>query len=76
MTLHLKQTIYKLCCMIIKQNHSFITWLCIYQCDSVVKNLSATGGDVGSIPGWGRSPEGENLPEKSYGERSLVGNSP
>ena len=28
--------------------------------DSVVKNLPANAGDVGSIPGLGRSPGGEN----------------
>ena len=28
--------------------------------DSVVKNPSVTAGDVGSIPGSGRSPEGRN----------------
>jgi len=27
---------------------------------SVVKNLPANVGDVGSIPGWGRYPEGGN----------------
>jgi len=27
---------------------------------SVVKNLPANAGDVGSIPGWGRSPGGGN----------------
>ena len=27
---------------------------------SVVKNLPANAGDVGSIPGWGRYPEGGN----------------
>ena len=31
--------------------------------DSVVKNPPANGGDVGSIPGWGRSPgEGNSNP--------------
>ena len=53
---------------------------------SVVKNLPACEGDtgdMGSIPGWGRSPgEGNDNPlqyaclEKSYGWRSLVGYSP
>ena len=37
-------------------------------------------GDMGSIPGSGRSPEGENsnplLPGKSHGQRNLVGYSP
>ena len=27
---------------------------------SVVKNLPANAGDIGSIPGWGRSPGGGN----------------
>ena len=27
---------------------------------SLVKNLSANAGDMGSIPGWGRSPGGGN----------------
>ena len=27
---------------------------------SVVKNLSDNAGDMGSIPGWGRSPEEEH----------------
>ena len=31
--------------------------------DSVVKNLPANAGDMGSIPGWGRSPgEGNDNP--------------
>ena len=31
--------------------------------DSLVKNLTANAGDVGSIPGWGRSPgEGNDNP--------------
>ena len=30
--------------------------------DSVVKNLSVTAGDVGSIPGSGRSPGGNGYP--------------
>ena len=40
-------------------------------------------GNVGSIPGWGRSPGGGNsnpltvfLPGKSHGQRSLMGYSP
>ena len=28
--------------------------------DTVVKNLPANAGDAGSVPGWRRSPEGEN----------------
>ena len=27
-----------------------------FPCGSVVKNLSANVGDMGSVPGWGRSP--------------------
>ena len=49
----------------------------------VVKNLPANAGDVGSIPGSGRSPgEGNGnftpvfLPGGSHGQRSLVGYSP
>ena len=50
---------------------------------SVVKNLLANAGDVGSIPGSERSPgEGndnafpEFLPGKSHGHRSTAGYSP
>ena len=49
----------------------------------MVKNLPATGGDVGSVPGLGRSPaEGNDNPlqysylENPHGQRSLVGYSP
>ena len=50
----------------------------------VVKNSSANAGDLGdlgSIPGWGRSPGEENvnpvfLPGKCHGQKSLVGYSP
>ena len=51
----------------------------------MVKNPPATAGDVGdlgSVPGSGRSPGGGNgtplvfLPGKSHGQRSLVGYSP
>ena len=52
----------------------------------VVKNSPAHSGDlrdVGSIPGWGRSPgEGNGNPpqysclENPHGQRSLVGYSP
>ena len=49
-----------------------------------VKNLQCGGHkDVGAIPGLGRSPGGGKwqptpvfLPEKSHGQRSLVGYSP
>ena len=46
----------------------------------MVKNLPANGGDVGSIPGLGRSPWRRKwqptpvfLPGKSHGQRSLGG---
>ena len=49
----------------------------------MVKNVPAKAGDVGLIPGSGRSPgEGNGnptlvfLPEKSYGQRSMAGYSP
>ena len=38
---------------------------------SVVKNLLAKAGDSGSIPGWGRSPEGRNGNPLQY---SCLGN--
>ena len=48
-----------------------------------VKNPLPSAGDVGLIPGSGRSPgEGNGnptlvfLPEKSYGQRSMAGYSP
>ena len=52
---------------------------------SVIKNPPANGGDardMGSIPGWGRSPGGGNgntpvfLPGKLHGQRSLADFSP
>ena len=49
---------------------------------SVVKNLPADTGDMGSVPGAGRSPgEGNGSPSsiltgKSHGQKSLVGYSP
>ena len=50
---------------------------------SVVKNLPASARDTGSIPGWGRSPEGGNgnplqysCLENLHGQRSLVGYCP
>ena len=50
---------------------------------SVVKNLPTNVGDVGSIPGSGRSSGGGNgnptpvfLSGESHGQRSLVGYSP
>ena len=51
----------------------------------VVKNPPASAGDIrdmGSIPGWGRSPGGGHathssiLAGESHGQRSLVGYSP
>ena len=47
----------------------------------MVKILPANAGDMGSIPGLGRSPGGGNgkpfsLPGKSHGQRSLAGYSP
>ena len=46
----------------------------------VVKNLPASAGDVGSIPGSGRSAGGGHgqptlvvLPGESHGQRSLAG---
>ena len=46
----------------------------------VVKKLSADAGDMGLIPGWGRSPgRGHGNPaqdsclENTHGQRSLVG---
>ena len=52
----------------------------------VVKNLPANAGgtrDMGSTPGWGRSPGGGAwqptpvfLPEESHGQRSLAGHTP
>ena len=48
----------------------------------MVRNLPANAGDVGSIPGSGRSPGGGNgnhsifLCGKSQGQRSQVGYSP
>ena len=48
----------------------------------LVKKMPANAGDVGSVPGLGRSPEEEMAPtpvflsENSHGQRSLVGYSP
>ena len=51
--------------------------------DSVVKNLPANAGDMGSTPGSGRSPQRREwqptpvfLPGESHGRRSLVGSGP
>ena len=46
--------------------------------EQLVKNLPASAGDVGLIPGWGRFPGVGNgntpvfLPGKLHGQRSLV----
>ena len=48
---------------------------------SVIKNPPANAGDMGSIPGYRRSPKEGNgnpfqysgLPRKSHGQRSLAG---
>ena len=55
----------------------------IFPGGSVVKNLPASAGDVGSVPGSGRSlaeDDGNRIQypclEKSHGQRSLVGYSP
>ena len=41
------------------------------------KESTCQAGDAGSIPGSGRSSgEGNGNPEKSHGQRSLVGYSP
>ena len=47
----------------------------------MVNNLPVNAGDIGSIPGSGRSPGGGNdtpvfLPGKSHRQRSLAGYSP
>ena len=50
-----------------------------FPCGSVVKNLSNKTGDMGSIPGSGRSSgEGNavSLLGKSHGHRSLAGCNP
>ena len=40
-----------------------VRWYCVFPGDSVVKNLPANAGDVGSTPGSGRSPgEGNGNP--------------
>ena len=47
----------------------------------MVNNLPVNAGDIGSIPGSGRSPGGGNdtpvfLPGKSHRQRSLAGYTP
>ena len=50
-----------------------------FPCSSVGKESACNEGDLGSVPGLGRSPGGENgnpfsvLPGKANGQRSLVG---
>ena len=58
-------------------------WRRGFSCSSVSKESACTAGDLGLIPGLGRSPgEGNGHPlqypclEKSHGERSLVGCGP
>ena len=58
-------------------------WRRGFSCSSVSKESACSAGDLGLIPGLGRSPgEGNGHPlqypclEKSHGERSLVGCSP
>ena len=58
-------------------------YIFFYPLKIVIKNPPAGAGDVrdvGSIPGSGRSPEGQStsvfLPGESHGQRSLVGYSP
>ena len=54
-----------------------------FPCSSVRKESACSAGDLGLIPGLGRSPGEENgnplqylCLEKSHGQRSLVGCSP
>ena len=54
--------------------NSFWSWV-----DSlpVVKNSPADAGDMGSVPGLGKSPgKGNDNPAESHGQRSLAGYSP
>ena len=61
-----------------------LEWVAIsWHCGSEVKVSACNVGDLGSIPGLGRSPREENgnptplfLPGESHGWRSLVGYSP
>ena len=57
--------------------------MCIVsECGSVLKNLPASAGDAGLIPGLGRYPEEVKttystvLPWKCHGQRNLAGYSP
>ena len=52
-----------------------------FPCGSAGKESAHSAGDLGSIPGWGRSPgEGKGYPVQysslENGQRSLVGYSP
>ena len=56
-------------------------WCLGFPCGTVVKNPPANVGDMGSVPGSGRSPEKGTatpvfLPGKFHGQRSLTGYSP
>ena len=58
-------------------------YIFFYPLKIVIKNPPASAGDardVGSIPGSGRSPEGQStslfFPGESHGQRSLVGYRP
>ena len=66
-----------------KESNSILLSMTGFPCGSVVKNPPANAGDVGLIPGSGRSSgEGNGYPlqysclKKSHGQRSLVGYSP
>ena len=57
-------------------------WNMGFPCSSVGKDSACNAGDLGSIPGLGKSPGEEKwqptpifLPGKSQGQRSLVGSS-
>ena len=47
-----------------------------FPCSSVGQESACSAGNLGSIPGLGRSPGEVPLPGKSHGQRSLVGCSP
>ena len=52
-----------------------------FPCDSAGKESACNVGDLGLIPGWGRSPgEEHGIPpqpgEESHGQKSLVGYNP
>ena len=81
------------CIFFILEVHFFFKYACYFvefpipcvgfPCGSVVKNLPANAGDLGSIPELGRSPGRGNgsplpvfLPGESHGQRRLTGYSP